>query len=71
MLKVSYSVADPDPELVSYSVADPDPELVSYSVADPKSDAFLTLGSGMEKKSRSGIRDPGINIPKHISESLF
>ncbi len=40
-----------------HSVADP----------DPGSSAFLTHGSGMGKKSRSGS---GINIPNHISESL-
>ncbi len=34
---------------------------------DPGSGAFLTPGSGMGKKSRSGS---GMNIPDHISESL-
>ncbi len=42
---------------VATSVADP----------DPGSGAFLTPGSGMGKKSRSGS---GMNIPDHISESL-
>jgi hypothetical protein len=37
------------------------------SVADPGSDAFLTPGSGMGKKSGSGS---GRNSPDHISESL-
>jgi hypothetical protein len=39
------------------------------SVADPAPGfgAFLTLGSGMGKKSRSVS---GLNIPDHISESL-
>jgi hypothetical protein len=39
------------------------------SVADPdlRSDAFLTRGSGMGKKSGSGS---GMNIPDHISQSL-
>jgi hypothetical protein len=37
------------------------------SVADPGSDAFLTPGSGMGKKSGSGS---GMNNPDHISESL-
>jgi hypothetical protein len=37
------------------------------SVADPGSDAFLTPGSGMGKKSGSGS---GRNNPDHISESL-
>jgi hypothetical protein len=37
------------------------------SVADRGSGAFLTLGSGMGKKSRSGS---GMNIPDHISKSL-
>jgi hypothetical protein len=37
-----------------------------HSVADPGSGAFLTLGSGMGKISRSGS---GMNIPDHISES--
>jgi hypothetical protein len=35
-----------------------------YSVADPGSGAFLTPGSGMGKKSRSGS---GMNNPDHIS----
>ncbi len=39
----------------------------SVSVADPGSSAFLTPGSGMGKKSKSGS---GMNIPEHISESL-
>jgi hypothetical protein len=34
------------------------------SVADPGSDAFLTTGSGMGKKSGSGS---GTNNPEHIS----
>jgi hypothetical protein len=34
---------------------------------DPRSGAFLTPGSGMGKKSRSGS---GMNIPHHISERL-
>ncbi len=34
---------------------------------DPGSGAFLTPGSGMGKKSRSGS---GMNIPDQISESL-
>jgi hypothetical protein len=34
---------------------------------DPESGAFLTLGSGMGKKSGSGS---GMNNPDHISESL-
>jgi len=40
-----------------FSVADP----------DPGSGAFLTPGSGMGKKSRSGSR---MNIPEHTAESL-
>jgi hypothetical protein len=36
-------------------------------IRDPGSDAFLTPGSGMGKKSKSGS---GMNIPDHISESL-
>jgi hypothetical protein len=40
---------------------------VPGSVADPGSDAFLTLGSGMGKKSGSGV---GMNNPDHNSESL-
>jgi hypothetical protein len=40
---------------------------VLSSVADPGSGAFLTPGSGMGKKSRSGS---GMNISDHISESL-
>jgi hypothetical protein len=39
----------------------------STSVADPGCSAFLTPGSGMGKKSRSGF---GIKIPDHISDSL-
>jgi hypothetical protein len=40
-----------------------------FSVADPNlgSSAFLTPGSWLGKKSRSGS---GMNIPDHISESL-
>jgi hypothetical protein len=40
---------------------------VIYSVADPNpgSGAFLTPGSGMEKKSGSGV-----NIPDQFSESV-
>jgi hypothetical protein len=34
---------------------------------DPGSGAFLTSGSGMGKKSRSGS---GMNIPDHIFESF-
>jgi hypothetical protein len=37
---------------------------VLCSVADPGSGAFLTPGSGMDTKSRSGS---GMNIPDHIS----
>jgi hypothetical protein len=37
------------------------------SVADPGSGAFLTLGTGMGKKSGSGS---GMNNTDHISESL-
>jgi hypothetical protein len=40
---------------------------LELSVADPGYRAFLTPGSGMDKKSRSGS---GKNIPDHISESL-
>jgi hypothetical protein len=43
--------------MVICSVADP----------DPGSNAFLTPGSGMGKKSGSGS---GMNNPDHISESL-
>jgi hypothetical protein len=42
-------------------------DLTSVADPDPGSDAFLTPGSGMGKKSRSGS---GINIPDHIPESL-
>jgi hypothetical protein len=41
--------------------------IVRASAADPGSSAFLTPGSGMGKKSRSGSE---INIPDHIFESL-
>jgi hypothetical protein len=37
------------------------------SAADPRSGAFLTIGSGMGKQSRSGS---GINFSDHSSESL-
>ncbi len=42
---------------------------IRYSVedTDPRSDAFLTPGSGIGKKSRSESR---MNIPDHISEKL-
>ncbi len=49
---------DPDP--AAQINADPDPKCwFKSSVADPGSDAFLTPGSGMGKKSGSGsgIRD--------------
>ncbi len=39
------------------------------SVPDPGSGAFLTTGSGMSKKSGSGLGS-GMNNPNHISESL-
>jgi hypothetical protein len=39
--------------------------LLFDSVADPGSGAFFTPGSGMLKKSRSGM-----NIPYHFSENL-
>jgi hypothetical protein len=39
------------------------------SVADPGFGAFLTPGSGMGKKSRSGIRIRD-DHPDHIAESL-
>jgi hypothetical protein len=59
------SLMSPDPqrsrEYVVSSVADP----------DPGSGAFLTLGSGMGKKTGSGPGTrPGMNKPCHISESL-
>ncbi len=47
--------------------------IVIYSVADPDSGsaAFLTLGSGMGKKSESGSRiRTGMNNPDHISDRL-
>jgi len=37
------------------------------SVADPEFGAFLTPGSGMGKKSRSGSE---MNIPDDVSKSL-
>jgi hypothetical protein len=42
-------------------------DTTSVADADPGSGAFLTTGSGMGKKSRSGS---GMNIPDHISEIL-
>jgi hypothetical protein len=44
----------------------PDPlgSVVLFCTADPGSGAFLTPGSGMGKKSRSGS---GMNIPDHVS----
>jgi hypothetical protein len=42
-------------------------KLLGHSVADPGFGAFLTPGSGMGTKSRSGS---GMNIPDQISESL-
>ena len=37
--------------------------ILFFSVADPGSDAFLTPGSGMGRKSASGS---GMNNPDHI-----
>jgi hypothetical protein len=48
-----------DIPFITISVADP----------DPRSGVFLTLGSWMGKKSRSGS-GLGMIIPDHISESL-
>jgi hypothetical protein len=41
--------------------------VVTYIVADPGSGAFLTLGSGMVRKSGSGS---GMSNSDHISDSL-
>ncbi len=56
-----------DPVLSIDFQVNPDRIMRSTSVADPGSGAFLTLGSGMGKKSGSGS---GMNNPDHISESL-
>ncbi len=41
---------------------------LTVSIADPGSGAFLTPGSGMSQKSKSGS---GINLPDHISEGFW